>query len=148
MSDTSGGNTTQSDVEALNLILGQQSPNDEALIELAREEIYHAAYYELCEAVTGKAPDGDPPDEETFKQQVLDFLNSRRDEFHERICVKLKWCQRRKEFGTSMVPIPWFLYVIGFLVDAKSFGLAGFTWGMTTDLFDKFCKCNVVKEEA
>jgi len=122
MADTSNGSGGQSDAEAYRLLLGELDSNQRLAIENARLHIYHAAYYELCETITGKAPSDEPPDEEEFKQQVLEYLKNRRDEFHKKICVDLKWCEQRRKFGTAMVPVPWLMWVIGFLIDVKTFG--------------------------
>tara|TARA_R110002072_G_scaffold211424_2_gene368967 strand:- start:140 stop:586 length:447 start_codon:yes stop_codon:yes gene_type:complete len=128
------------------------SPN-EALgheFEAGQRLVYEAAYAELCPLVTGKEPTDPPPDEEEFKQRVLEFLERNRDEWERRICSDLKYCEIRKKYGHFVTPV-FFLFKLTALicdlcglagVATKGSMLASSFWLMSQKLLDKFCGCD------
>jgi hypothetical protein len=112
-------------------------------LQRGKEALYHRAYAELCEAVTGKQPSDPPPDEETFAKQVEEFLEANRDKAKEAICVQFGYCEKMKSFGYFAIPIPLLLMLTMALFDALgAFGLASTTWAVTKGMLDKFCECS------
>ena len=138
MSDTDGAPEQEPNPQTFLDMGSQEIQFDE---EAARKLIYKQAYLESCFAVTGKAPDDEPPDEETYKKQFMEFLTKNRDRVHAEVCVKLDWCGFQKKHKPWLIPIPMILALSLFFADLAAGGLATATWASTKGMLDWFCEC-------
>lgn len=110
--------------------------------EAEKDLLYHYAYFELCETVTGQPPSIDLPPEAWFRDQVKRVLVQQQKRLHHRICVELRYCERRRKTRYFSLPLPLSFGIIGALFDAGiSCGLISLSWMTTAKLLDEFCDC-------
>lgn len=114
-------------------------------LELTFEQsnkLYQQAYQELCFAVTGRAPDKEPPDEEEFRQKVIKFLNLNKERVDELVCNKMKWCSLKDSKVIFKLTLKNLVTWALILVDlGATGGYSSATWTILAGVLDEVCGC-------
>jgi hypothetical protein len=121
---------------------------DDALVR-SRIHLYQAAYYDLLPMLEGKvvpAPPAPPENEQEFIERVTEFLDKNRDRAYEAICIRMKYCERKKKLDEWTLSLPLIYAIAIYLFDwGAASGIPGALWITTTKMLDKFCDCSKVE---
>lgn len=104
--------------------------------------LYLQAYQELCEAVTGRKPVGDIPDEAKFKEAVIAFLQAHQVDLHFLICLQFGYCEKRDKIRNFDGTMGALLSIAAIIADfATGAGIASAVWLISSDALDWLCDC-------